>query len=59
VAQAGFRSPQWVDGELVVFSSRSAASWVIGDAPLGFLWAVPGERRYLILLHRIQLEDLQ
>eukprot|EP00793_Prasinoderma_coloniale_P002791 PRCOL_00002273-RA len=51
VAQAGFTNPQWVDGELLVFDSRGAE--MTGGAELGFVWAVPGERRFLVLFNRL------
>ena len=51
VAKAGFGDPQWVDGELLVFDSRGAE--MTGGAELGFVWAVPGERRFLVLFNRL------
>jgi hypothetical protein len=36
--------------------SSSSSSSITGGAQLGFVWAAPGQKRYLILLNRIQLE---
>ena len=52
-AKPGFSEPQWVDGELLVFDGKGGA--LTGGAELGLVWAVPGERRFLILLSRLQL----
>lgn len=54
VAQPGFRNPRWVDGELLQFAARGGP--LTGGADLGFVWAVPNERRFLILLNRIDLD---
>ena len=54
VAQKGYTQPRWVDGELLVFSSGGGAP-LTENAELGFVWAVPGERRFLILLNKIDL----
>ena len=56
MAQKGFTQPRWVEGELLVFSSKSNA--LTGGAQLGFVWAVPGEKRFLILLNRVNLGDV-
>ncbi|GAX77454.1 hypothetical protein CEUSTIGMA_g4898.t1 [Chlamydomonas eustigma] len=56
VAQKGFTQPRWVEGELLVFSSKGSP--VTGGAELGFVWAVPGEKRFLILLNRVDLTEL-
>lgn len=50
-------SPRWVDGELLVFAV--GASPVTGGAELGFVWSVPGEKRFLILLSRINLKECE
>lgn len=61
VAQPGFRNARWVQGELLQFSPSSplaAQAAPAGGGPgaqLGFVWAVPGEKRFLILLNRIEL----
>lgn len=57
VAMAGYKSPRWVDGELLVFAV--GASPVTGGAELGFVWSVPGEKRFLILLSRINLKECE
>lgn len=53
VAGYGFSKPRWVDGELLVFSSGSP---IADGAELGFIWNVPGERKFLILLNKIDLD---
>ncbi|GLC35951.1 hypothetical protein PLESTB_000522600 [Pleodorina starrii] len=55
VAMAGYKSPRWVDGELLVFAV--GASPVTGGAELGFVWSVPGEKRFLILLNKLDLKE--
>lgn len=45
---------RWVEGELLHFSGSNP---VTKGAELGFVWVVPHERRYLILLSRIDLDD--
>ena len=47
--------PRWVDGELLLFSSGSNPL-ITGGAGVGFVWSVPNDRRFLILLNRIQLD---
>jgi hypothetical protein len=54
VADANFSTPRWVEGELLEFSP-SASPLVTGGARMGFLWTVPNERRFLILLNRVDL----
>jgi hypothetical protein len=53
VAQKGNVAPRWVDGELLVFAA--GASPITNGAELGFVFVVPGERRFLILLNKIDL----
>lgn len=53
VAQRGFAQPRWVEGELLVFGSKGNA--LTAGAQLGFVWEVPGEKRFLILLNRVDL----
>jgi hypothetical protein len=55
VAQPGYRNPRWVDGELLQFSGGSPMT---SGAELGFVWSVPGEKRFLILLNRVDLDGL-
>jgi len=43
-----------VDGELLLLGGGGAG---MRDAELGFVWNIPHERRYLILLSRIELDD--
>ncbi len=45
---------RWVEGELLQFAGNNP---VTKGAELGFVWVVPHERRYLILLSRIDLDD--
>ena len=54
VAARGFGNPKWVDGELLLLGGGATA---VRDAQLGFLWNIPHERRYLILLSRLELDD--
>ncbi len=44
-----------MEGELLVFNAKGNA--LTGGAELGFVWAVPGEKRFLILLNRVDLSD--
>jgi hypothetical protein len=55
IASPGFTNKRWVEGELLVFGSSSSSS-VTNGAQLGFVWSVPGEKRFLILLNRISLD---
>ena len=43
-----------VEGELLEFSGRAP---VTRGAGLGFVWAAPGDRRHLVLLTRVPLDD--
>jgi hypothetical protein len=52
IASPGFKNAQWVEGELLQLSSTA----LTGGAEMGFVWAVPGEKRFLILLNRIELD---
>ena len=53
MAGRGFRDPQWVPGELLLLDGKGGE--LTGGAELGFVWAVPGERRFLILFNRLIL----
>jgi len=55
IADSNYSNAKWVDGELLLFSS-SANPLITGGAKVGFVWSVPNDRRFLILLNRIQLE---
>jgi hypothetical protein len=44
--------PVCLQGELLVFAS--GGNPLTGNAELGFVFAVPGERRFLILLNKWQ-----
>jgi hypothetical protein len=55
IASPGFTNQRWVEGELLVFNSSGSSS-VVNGAQLGFVWNVPGEKRFLILLNRISLD---
>ena len=57
VAKADYQEPKWVEGDLLVFNKR--ADPLMMGAELGFVWSVPGRRRYLILLNRVELDDLE
>ena len=54
VADQGFKNARWVEGELLQFSP-SGSNKLTGGAQLGFVWSVPGARRFLILLNRMTL----
>jgi len=41
-----------VPGELLVFSGNSP---LVGPCALGFLWNIPGQRQFLVPLHRCDL----
>jgi hypothetical protein len=43
------------DGELLVLSGRPHPA--TRGAGLGFVWAGPGDRRHLVLLTRVELDD--
>ena len=45
-------SCRWVPGELLVFSGNSP---LVGPCALGFLWNIPGQRQFLVPLHRCDL----
>lgn len=57
VAQYGYIDARWVDGELLIFSARG--SDYTGEARLGFVWHVPGDRKFLILLNKISLAETE
>ena len=57
VAKADYQEPKWVEGDLLVFNKR--ADPLMMGAELGFVWSVPGRRRYLILLNRVDLASLK
>jgi len=52
-ARPGFTDPQWVDGELLVLDGGSKD--ITHGAELGFVWEVPQEKRFLILLGKVKL----
>lgn len=53
VAKPGFVDSSWVEGELLVLDGQGGQ--LTGGAQLGFVWAVPGERRFLILFSKLAL----
>ena len=57
MAQRNFRNARWVEGELLVFASKGSP--LTGGAELGFVWAVPGEKRFLILLNKVDLRECE
>ncbi len=57
VAQRNFKNPRWVEGELLVFNAKGSP--LTGGAELGFVWAVPGEKRFLILLNKVDLRECE
>lgn len=54
MAQPGYKNARWVEGELLQFAN--GGNPLTGNAQLGFVWAVPGAKRFLILLNRVDLE---
>jgi hypothetical protein len=54
VAAAGYTQPKWVEGELLLFNASSSYT---SGAQLGFVWHVPGERKFLILLSKVDLAE--
>ena len=56
VAKPGFADSHWVEGELLVLNGKGGS--LTGGAELGFVWAVPGERRLLILFSSLVLPDV-
>lgn len=54
VAQPGFKQKRMVRGELLEFAESSP---ITHGARLGFVWAVPGQQRYLVFLNRIGLNE--
>ena len=53
VAKPGFEDASWTDGELLVLDGKGGQ--LTGGAELGFVWAVPNERRFLILFTSLKL----
>lgn len=53
MARRAFEDAQWVEGELLQLDGKAVS--VTGGARLGFAWLVPGERKYMILFHRLHL----
>ncbi len=53
VAKPGFEDASWTDGELLVLDGKGGQ--LTGGAELGFVWAVPNERRLLILFTSMKL----
>jgi hypothetical protein len=52
-AKPGYREAQWVDGELLVLDGSLGG--LNNGAELAFVWEVPEERRFLILLSKLKL----
>ena len=57
VAKPGFTESHWVEGELLVLNGKGGS--LTGGAELGFVWAVPGERRLLILFSSLVLPEVE
>ena len=54
VARSGHTDPRWVEGELLLLDGKGGP--LTGDAELGFVWSIPGERKFLILFNRLHLD---
>ncbi|KAK9862415.1 hypothetical protein WJX84_010278 [Apatococcus fuscideae] len=54
IAKAGHKEARWVDGELLRFATNNPATH---GAELGFVWSVPQDKRYLVLLNKVELDD--
>ncbi|KAK9867039.1 hypothetical protein WJX84_010092 [Apatococcus fuscideae] len=54
VARSGYKEASWVEGELLRFGTNNPATH---GAELGFVWTVPGDKRYLVLLNKVELDD--
>ena len=56
IAQRGYKKPEWVDGELLVFDPGSPLA---GGAELGLVWSIPHARRAHILLYRLRFPQME
>lgn len=56
VAREGFANPKWVDGELLQLSPNNPLT---RGSDLGFVFAMDGLRRFLILFGRCNLSELR
>ncbi|KAL2650555.1 hypothetical protein R1flu_018683 [Riccia fluitans] len=54
LAIPGFRNPQWIDGEVVLFDGKRGGQ--TNGTELGFVYCLP-ERRFLVLFNRLKLQD--
>ncbi len=45
---------RWVEGELLQFTANNPLT---RGAELGFVWVLAGEKRFVILLNRIDLDN--
>jgi len=55
VAKEGYKHPKWVDGELLQLSKSNPLT---KGAELGFVFALDGLRRYLILFAKLDLDEI-
>lgn len=55
VARPGLSGAIWVEGELLVLDGVAS---ITGGAELGFVWSIPGERRFLILFSKLKLPEV-
>lgn len=54
VARAGFQAASWAEGELLILDGQAS---ITGGAEMGFVWSIPGERRFLILFSKLRLPE--
>lgn len=54
VAHRGYEGQLWAEGELLLLDGQAS---ITGGAEMGFVWSIPGERRFLILFSKLRLPE--
>lgn len=54
VASIDFSNPRWTPGELLQFSPNNP---ITRGAKTGIVWNLPGRQPFLVVLHRVKLEE--